>query len=85
MILVTLALFLVMLEKQSHQIKTLIRLELVTLVVLVTLDRQKIFEEFMACKKTTLPKILSGKSNVTNITNVTRIPEKPDIAGIQLW
>jgi hypothetical protein len=50
-ILVTLALFLVMLEKQSHQIKTLIRLELVTLVVLVTLDRQKIFEEFMACKK----------------------------------
>jgi len=75
----------VTLKKQSHQIKTLIRLGLVILVVLVTLDRQKIFEKIMARKKTTLSKMLSTKSNVTNVTNVTRTPQKAAMASIQPW
>jgi hypothetical protein len=37
--------FLVTLKKQSHQMKTLVRLELVTLVVLVTLDRGILFND----------------------------------------
>jgi hypothetical protein len=56
-ILVTLAHFLVTSQNRSHQTKTLIQLELVTLVTLVTLDLRILFERLTHDTKTYLAKI----------------------------
>jgi hypothetical protein len=82
MILVTLALFLVTLKKQSHQAKTLIQLELVTLVTLIC---GVLLPGGIEMQQANHTKAQSTESNVTNITNVTRVPIKHEIATVYVW
>ena len=74
-----------MLEKQSHQTESLTRLELVTLVALVTLDREILFNRNGDVQKCMALKSKAAKSNVTKTTNVTRAPQKAEAASVHLW